>query len=66
MFEQPDAASPAGVARPFRLDTTTTSAQRLSDLNHEWPTQHASLAGGRMDGWIAAHRATDSEQYVLT
>jgi phospholipase C len=66
VFEQPDPASPAGVAMPFRLDTMTTSAQRLADLNHEWGTQHASLAGGRMDGWLAAHRDSDQDRGPLT
>ena len=66
VFEQPDAASPSGVALPFRLDTTTTSAQRLADLDHRWPAQHASLAGGRMDGWLAAHRASDQSRGPLT
>ena len=56
----------ARVARPFRLDTTATSAQRLSDLDHEWATQHACLAGGRMDGWLAAHRDADGGRGPLT
>jgi phospholipase C len=44
VFEQPDTGAPSGVALPFRLDTTKTSAQRLADLNHEWVPQHACLA----------------------
>ena len=66
VFEQPDAASPSGVARPFRLDTTRTSAQRLAYLGHDWSVQHASFAGGRMDGWLSAHRASDDERGPLT
>ncbi len=66
VFEQPDAASPAKVALPFHLDTSKTSAQRLADLDHSWPVQHASRAGGRMDGWLAAHRDADEGRGPLT
>jgi len=66
VFEQPDPASPAKVALPFHLDTTTTNAQRLADLDHSWPVQHESLAGGRMDGWLAAHRTADQRRGPLT
>jgi phospholipase C len=66
VFEQPDAAAPAKVALPFRLDTTRTSAQRLADLDHGWAVQHASFAGGRMNGWLAAHRAYDGGRGPLT
>jgi phospholipase C len=66
VFEQPDAGSSSGVALPFRLDTTKTSAQRLADLDHGWPAQHMSLAGGKMDGWLAAHRSFDKERGPLT
>ena len=66
VFEQPDAGAPSGVALPFRLDTTRTSAQRLADLEQGWSVQHASLAGGRMDGWLTAHRASDRERGPLT
>jgi phospholipase C len=65
-FEQPDPQSPAQIAMPFRLDTTTTSAQRLADLDHSWAAQHASLAGGKMDGWLTAHRAFDDRRGPLT
>jgi phospholipase C len=66
VFEQPDRASPAKVALPFHLDTTKTSAQRLADLGHDWLVQHASFAGGRMDGWLAAHRDADRDRGPLT
>lgn len=66
VFEQPDPASPTKVALPFRLDTTKTSAQRLTDLDHGWPVQHASLAGGKMNGWLAAHRVADQSRAPLT
>jgi phospholipase C len=41
VFYQPDVVNPAGYVLPFRLDTTTTSAQRLHDLSHAWDAQHA-------------------------
>jgi phospholipase C len=66
VFEQPDAARPSRVALPFHLDTATTSAQRLADLDHGWAAQHQSLAAGRMDGWLAAHRTFDGERGPLT
>ena len=66
VFEQPDRASPAKVALPFHLDTAKTNAQRLADLGHDWRVQHASFAGGRMDGWLAAHRDADRERGPLT
>ena len=66
VFEQPDAGSPSRVALPFHLDTSKTSAQRLTDLDHGWTAQHESLADGKMDGWLAAHRIFDGERGPLT
>jgi len=66
VFYQPDVVNPAGYVLPFRLDTTTTSAQRLHDLSHEWDAQHASLAGGNMDGWVAVHRQKNGAAGPLT
>jgi phospholipase C len=66
VFYQPDVVNPAGYVLPFRLDTTTTSAQRLHDLSHAWDAQHASLAGGKMDGWVAAHREKNGAAGPLT
>jgi len=66
VFRQPDAVHPDGYVLPFRLDTSKTSAQQLHDLSHNWLPQHASLNRGRMDGWLAAHRAADGESGPLT
>jgi phospholipase C len=66
VFEQPDPESPSKVALPFHLDTATTSAQRLADLDHSWPVQHASFAAGKMNGWLAAHREADRNRGPLT
>jgi phospholipase C len=59
VFKQPDAAHPAGHVLPFRLDTLTTKAASIPSTSHEWQVQHDALNGGRMDGWMAAHRAAD-------
>ncbi len=56
---QPDTdltQNPAGYVLPFRLDTFTTSGQGVADQSHAWWAQQASYAGGRMDGWVRAHR----------
>ncbi len=36
---------------PCHLDTRTTSAQLIEDLDHSWATQHGAIAGGRCYGW---------------
>lgn len=66
VFHQPDPMNPNGYVLPFHLDTKTTSAQRLHDLSHAWDAQHDSLGGGKMDGWVSAHRAKNHEAGPLT
>lgn len=66
VFYQPDTVHPDGYILPFRLDTTKTSAQNLHDTNHNWEPQHQSLNDGKMDGWLAAHRAADKAAGPLT
>jgi phospholipase C len=66
VFYQPDVLSRDGYVLPFHLDTKTTSAQRLHDLNHDWHPQHAAWNGGRMDAWIPTHRAADGAAGPLT
>jgi phospholipase C len=56
IFHQPDPAAPGGVRLPFHLDTRRTAAQRLPDLEHSRRSQHAALARGRMNGWLASLR----------
>ncbi|EQD29292.1 phospholipase C, phosphocholine-specific, partial [mine drainage metagenome] len=36
---------------PFHLNTRTSSAQLLQDLDHNWASQHGAIAGGRYDAW---------------
>jgi len=54
LFRQPDPAAAGGVRLPFHLDTLRTAAQRLPDLEHSRRSQHAALAGGRMNRWVAS------------
>jgi phospholipase C len=66
VFHQPDALHADGYVLPFRLDTTRTSAQRMSALSHHWSVLHSSWNGGRMDNWISAHRGPNKERAALT
>jgi len=66
VFYQPDAQNPDGHVLPFHLDTSKTSAQQLHDLSHEWDAQHESLADGKMDGWVKAHREKNGVSGPLT
>ncbi len=59
VFHQPDAENPDGYLLPFHLDTRTTSAQKIPSTSHAWAVQHESWNGGKMDGWLAAHRKAD-------
>jgi phospholipase C len=56
VFHQPDRENPLGYLLPFHLDTKSSSAQKLPSNSHSWAAQHASWNGGRMDGWVSAHR----------
>lgn len=40
-----------GSVLPFHLDTATTSAQCVQDLDHSWPGTHLAWNRGRYDGW---------------
>jgi phospholipase C len=66
VFYQPSAASRDGYVLPFHLDTQTTSAQQLHDLSHAWSALHQSWNGGRLDGWVTAHIASDGASGPLT
>lgn len=59
VFYQPDSQNPQGYVLPFHLDTRASSAQKIPSTSHAWSVQHASWNGGRMDGWLAAHRKAD-------
>src|SRR6185312_12504290 len=59
VFRQPDAENPNGYLLPFHLNTRASSAQKIPSTSHAWSVQHASWNGGKMDGWLAAHRKAD-------
>lgn len=67
VFYQPDSENPDGYVLPFHLDTRASSAQKIPSTSHAWAVQHASWNGGRMDGWLAAHRKADGANgpYVM-
>ena len=65
VFEQQDERKGRSVL-PFRLDTTHTNAQRMTQLDHSWKAQHTSWNGGKMDLWIPAHRAEEGPLAPLT
>src|SRR5687768_12935343 len=48
VWQQP--RSGTGFVLPFRLDTATTSAQCLSDLDHSWKGSHATWKD--YDAWV--------------
>ncbi|SAL71825.1 phospholipase C [Caballeronia cordobensis] len=50
---QPSKADPTKPVLPFHLDTATTSAQCVGDLDHSWYKTHAAIDAGRYDQWCA-------------
>lgn len=67
VFYQPDKVNPAGYLLPFHLDTSRTSAQAIPSTSHAWAVQHSAWNNGKMDNWLAAHRAADGANgpYVM-
>ncbi|KGS52144.1 phospholipase C, phosphocholine-specific [Burkholderia pseudomallei ABCPW 107] len=53
VWHQPSKANPGKPVLPFRLNTLTTSAQCIGDLDHSWYKTHAAIDGGRYDQWPA-------------
>ena len=66
IFHQADPQHADGHVLPFRMNTLTTSAQRIHDLSHGWGPLHASWNGGAMDNWVPAHRASDGARGPMT
>jgi phospholipase C len=66
IFQQVDPVNPDGYALPFHLDTRTTSAQQMGDLNHNWLPQHEAWNGGKMDEWLFAQRKASFQRAPLT
>ncbi len=54
VFRQPHPGHPQGYLTPFRLDTSTTSAQATPGTDHSWASQHEAWNNGKMDQWVQA------------
>jgi len=50
---QPSKEDPAKPVLPFHLNTLTTSAQCVGDLDHSWYPTHYAINNGRYDQWPA-------------
>ncbi|MEV6768163.1 alkaline phosphatase family protein [Nocardia sp. NPDC051030] len=44
-----------GTVLPWHLGVRASSAQNLSDVDHSWQAQHASVAAGANDRYVASH-----------
>jgi phospholipase C len=53
VWSQPRKGDPETDVLPFRLQTQTTSAECVLDLDHNWHPTHAAIAAGRNDRWPA-------------
>jgi phospholipase C len=53
VWNQPSQEDPATPVLPFHLDTQTTSAQCVGDLDHSWYKTAYAIDGGRYDQWPA-------------
>src|SRR5207247_1046729 len=51
VFTQPNGSR---TLLPWHLDTKTTSAQCVADLDHGWTGTHNAWAHGAYNGWVAA------------
>lgn len=68
VFHQPDLKNPDSYLLPFRLNTTTSSAQKIPSTSHAWGALHDSWNHGQMNQWISAHMKTDGRKqapYVM-
>ncbi|MEE4546837.1 phospholipase C, phosphocholine-specific [Streptomyces sp. V4-01] len=65
VFQQTRSGSAGGaVLRPWHLDTATTDAQRVSDLDHSWSGTHSAWNGGLYNNWIPAKSAKAMGYYT--
>lgn len=51
VWYQPSRRDQSTPVTPFRLDTTSTSAQCVGDLDHSWDKTQGAINGGRYDRW---------------
>jgi phospholipase C len=66
VFHQPDAENPSGHMLPFHLNSLSSNAQQIPSTSHAWEVQHRAWNGGKMDQWLAAHRAADGAKGPYT
>ncbi|MGC9205618.1 phosphocholine-specific phospholipase C [Acidithiobacillus sp.] len=51
VWEQPRLADANETILPYHLNTLTTSAQVIGDLDHSWYSTHAAISGGLYNAW---------------
>ncbi|HEY4456271.1 MAG TPA: phospholipase C, phosphocholine-specific [Pseudonocardiaceae bacterium] len=56
--------SGGNVLMPFHLDTKTTDAQRVTDLDHSWSGTHSAWNTGLYNNWIPAKTALTMGYYT--
>lgn len=61
VFKQPSGSS---YELPFHLDTSTTSAQCVADLDHTWPTTHSAWNNAKCNNWVPAKTALTMGYYT--
>jgi phospholipase C len=61
VFKQPSGSS---YELPFHLDTSITSAQCVSDLDHSWGTTHSAWDNAKFDNWVPAKTALTMGYYT--
>lgn len=54
VWEQPRLQNAREVILPYHLNTLTSSAQIIGDLDHSWYSTHAANAGGLFNAWPLA------------
>jgi phospholipase C len=65
VFHQTTSGPSGGsVLQPWHLDTATTNAQRIVDLDHSWSGTHSAWNGGLYNNWIPAKTKTTMGYYA--
>ena len=65
VFHQTTSGPSGGsVLQPWHLDTSTTNAQRIVDLDHSWSGTHSAWNGGLYNNWIPAKSKTTMGYYT--
>ncbi len=58
--DAPSDLSPSGVLLPFHM-STKQHGECTYDLDHSWPTEHATWHGGAMDAFVSTHTSAGYE-----